>query len=127
MKKEYIAYEGDELTIEWYFNNRGKSSALEYFQDISFDRKKKALHLFKLLGDRSKIFNKEKFRSEGDQIYAIKPSSDRFLCFFFDGAKVIVTNAYEKKSAKMPAKEKQKALKAKENYKERCKAGDYYD
>jgi hypothetical protein len=52
---------------------------------------------------------------------------DRFFCFFFDGAKIIVTNAYEKKSAKMPPKEKDKALKAKANYIKRVKEGSYYD
>jgi len=80
-----------------------------------------------LLGDSGKIFNQEKFRYEGDQIYVFKPSPDRFFCFFFDGAKVIVTNAYEKKSAKMPTKEKDKALNAKENYIKKVKGGIYYD
>ncbi len=69
----------------------------------------------------------EKFRYEGDQIYAIKLITDSFLCFFYDGAKIIVTNAYEKKFDKMPASEKQKALKAKDDYIMRCKKGTYYD
>ncbi len=127
MKEKFIVHEGEEFTIEWYFDSRGKSNAFEYFQDLTFNRKKKAAYLFELLGETGKVFNKEKFRYEGDQIYAIKPSPDRFLCFFFDGGKIIVTNAYEKKSAKMPVKEKQKALKAKEDYKKRIKAGKYYD
>jgi len=127
MKKELIAYEGNEYTIEWYFNDRGKSEALGYFESLPNDRKKKFVHLLTLLGDSGKIFNQEKFRYEGDQIYVFKPSPDRFFCFFFDSAKVIVTNAYEKKSAKMPPKEKDKALKVKENYIKRVKEGTYYD
>lgn len=83
--------------------------------------------MFFLLGDIGKIFNEEKFRNEGDQIYAIKASADRFLCFFFDGSKLIITNAYEKKTAKMPQKEKQRALKAKADYTKRFKDGNYYD
>ena len=83
--------------------------------------------MFRLLGDSGKIFNKEKFRNEDDQIYAFKTSDDRFLCFFFDGAKVVITNAYEKKTQKMPAREKERALKAKADYTKRIKDGIYYE
>lgn len=127
MKKEFIAYEGQKYIIEWYFNDREKSEAFTYFESLPTDRKKKFFHLLAMMGDQGKIFNEEKFRYEGDQIYVFKPSPDRFFCFFFDGAKVIVTNAYEKKSAKMPPKEKDKALKVKENYIKRVKEGTYYD
>ena len=127
MKKEFIAYAGDELTIEWYFDEREKSSVLEYFEKLSFSRKKRFFHLLRLLGNMGKILNKEKFRYEGDKIYAFKAWQDRFLCFFFDGDKVIITNAYEKKSQKMPVKEKTKAVKARKNYLQRCKEGIYYE
>jgi len=127
IKKEFIAYKGSEYTIEWFFNDKGKSEAQAYFESLSIDRKKKCFHLLATMGDQGKIFNLEKFRHEGDQIYVFKPSPDRFFCFFFDGSKVIVTNAYEKKSAKMPTKEKDRALKARENYITRVKKGIYYD
>lgn len=127
MKKQIIAYEGREYLIEWYFSDKGKSEAFAYFESLPGDRQKKFAHLLMLLGDSGKIFNQEKFRHEGDQIYVFKPSPDRFFCFFFDGAKVIVTNAYEKKSAKMPPKEKEKALRSKEDYAKRVKKGTYYD
>ncbi len=126
-EKNYVAYCGAELTIEWYYTGRGKSEALDYFKDLPLSRKKKVAYMFESLAQLGKIFNKEKFRNEGDQIYAIKASEDRFLCFFFDGAKVIVTNAYAKKSAKMPPREKQKALKAKQDYIKRVKGGIYYE
>ncbi|HLJ31791.1 MAG TPA: type II toxin-antitoxin system RelE/ParE family toxin [Candidatus Babeliales bacterium] len=127
IKKEFIAYKGNKYTIEWFFNDKGSSEAQAYFESLPNDRKKKCFHLLSTMGDRGKIFNEEKFRHEGDQIYVFKPSPDRFFCFFFDGAKVVVTNAYEKKSAKMPPKEKDRALKAKENYITRVKKGTYYD
>lgn len=127
MKKELIAFEGQEFTIEWYFTSRGKSGALEYFQALPLNRKKKLIYFLEVLGNTGKIRNEEKFRYEGSQIYAIKPSPDRFLCFFFDGSKIIITSAYEKKSAKMPAREKERALKAKEDYKKRVKGGVYYE
>lgn len=73
-----------------------------------------------------KIFNEEKFRHEVTRFMQLKYRQID-LCFFFDGSKVIVTNAYEKKMAKMPQREKQKALKSKEDYIKRCKKGVYYE
>ncbi len=125
--KDFIAYDGEVFTIEWYFSDGGRSNALEYFETLSLERKKKLFKLMRKLGDFGKIFNQEQFRNEGDQIYAFKPQPDRFLCFFFDGAKVIITNAFEKKANKLPLREKQKALKAKEDFLTRSKKGTYYE
>jgi phage-related protein len=127
MKKNFIAYQGDEFTIEWYFDSKGKSSALEYYNGLPLHQKAKLEYLFRMLGDTGKIRSEEKFRHEGDQIYAFKPMPDRFLCFFYRGSKVIVTNAFEKKQDKMPAREKEKALKLKDDYIKRCKGGTYYE
>lgn len=127
MKKKFIAYEGEEFTIEWYFDSRGKSSALEYYQELTKSQKEKLYYLFYMLADTGEIRNEEKFRNEGDKIYAFKPIPDRFLCFFYQGSKVILTNAFEKKMDKMPPREKQKALNAKEDYIKRCNEGSYYE
>lgn len=81
MKKKIIAYEGKEYIIEWYFNDNGKSESLAYFKALSDDRQKKLARLFLLLGESGKIFNLEKFRYEGDQIYVFKSSPDRLFCF----------------------------------------------
>jgi hypothetical protein len=56
-----------------------------------------------------KIRNETKFRNEEDGIYAFKPKPDRFLCFFFSGKKIIVTNAFEKRQDKLPLEEKKKS------------------
>ena len=125
--KTFIAHQGESFTIEWYFNNRGKSSVLEYYENLPPERKKKLAHLLILLGDMGAIRNEEKFRHEGNQIYVFKIKPDRFFCFFYDGSKVIITNAYEKKMDKMSVKEKEKALKARDDYIDRCKRGNYYD
>ena len=125
--KKFIAYQGERFTIEWYFDSRGKSEVLKYYLELPLAQRNKILYLFSSFGDIGKIANKEKFRYEGDQIYAFKASPNRFLCFFFDGRKIIVTSTYKKQSAKMPAREKQRALKAKKDYKKRYKAGNYYE
>lgn len=123
MGNERVAYKGAVFAIEWYFNARGRSLALEYFESLSFERQKRTFFLFRWLCDVGKIFNEEKFRYEGEAIYAFKPAPDRFLCFFFEGSRVIVTNAYEKKSAKMPRAELLKAVAAKKDYEIRFEKG----
>lgn len=127
MSDKYIAYHGEKFIIEWYFDARGKSEVSDYFESLPLERKKKISHLFTLMGDRGKIHSPEKFLHEGDQIYVFKTMADRFFCFFFEGAKIILTNAYEKKSNKIPSGEKERAIRAKLDYKERCSKGCYYD
>lgn len=127
VKKNYIAYHGREFDIEWYFDEKGKAPALEYFNELTLEQKRKAVNLFKLMGEQGEVSNIEKFRYEGDQVYAFKVLPDRFLCFFHKDAKVIITNAFAKKSQKMPKNEKERALRHKENYLIRFKKGTYYD
>ena len=125
--KQRIAYEGIEFTIEWYYDIKGHSQALEYFMEQSKKKQRKLLNLFRLMGEQGQIFDKTKFRHEGDRIYAFKPQPDRYLCFFFAGKKIIVTNAFVKKSQKLPQGEKDQALKACQSYEKRVKGGDYYE
>jgi phage-related protein len=125
--KEFIAYKGNSLTIEWFFDKNGKSEALEYFEQLSDVQKRKTLLLFKRLGDFGKIADKTKFRNEGDKIFAFKPQPDSFLSFFYVEKKIVVTNGFLKKSQKLPKKEKDLALKRMNEYNSRIKSGDYYE
>ena len=125
--KEYIVFNGSKFTIEWYFYSKGKSAALDYFEALNDNEQIKSLGLFELMGNIGEIKNKTKFNYEGEKIYAFKPQPHRFLCFFFSGSKVIVTNAFHKKTNKLPAGEKQRALKCKEDYEIRVNRGDYYE
>ena len=124
---EYIAFEGEKFLIEWYFDSKGNSIALDYFESLNEDEQIKLLSLFELMGNIGVIKNETKFRNEGDKIYAFKPQPHRFLCFFFTGQKIIITNAFHKKTDKLPPKEKERALKIKENYESRISSGDYYE
>jgi len=124
---EYIAFEGEKFLIEWYFDSKGNSIALDYFESLNEDEQIKLLSLFELMGNIGVIKNETKFRNEGDKIYAFKPQPHRFLCFFFTGQKIIVTSAFHKKTDKLPPKEKERALKIKENYESRISSGDYYE
>jgi len=127
MKKEFIVYEGPEFTIEWYYNDRGKSPAKTYFDELDRERKVEAFELFKTMAQIGKILNITKFRHEGDGIYAFKPKPDRFLCFFFSGKKIVITNAFEKKKDKLSPIEKNRALSAQKDYKHRIEQREYYE
>jgi hypothetical protein len=71
--KQYVAYQGAEFSIEWYFDRKGQSQALEYFNKQPKDKQRKILNLFRLMGEQGKIFDETKFRNEGEKIYAFKP------------------------------------------------------
>lgn len=127
MPKEFIVYEGPEFTIEWYYNERGKSLAKTYYDELDRERKLEAFKLFMTMARIGKILNITKFRHEGEGIYAFKPKPDRFLCFFYSGKKIIITNAFEKKQDKLSPVEKKKALTFQKDYKIRVEEGTYYE
>lgn len=127
MVKGYIAYEGEQFTIEWYYSEKGESQAFEYYLSLASIDRVKVLRLFKIMGDIGKIQDECKFRNEGEKIYAFKPKPHRFLSFFVEGKKIIVTNAFWKKQDKLPTNERDRALMCRESYKSRIKAGTYYE
>jgi phage-related protein len=75
------------------------------------------------MGDLGKIYDITKFRNEGDGIYAFKPQPDRYLSFFTDNKKIIVTNGFKKKTKKLPKNEKELAMKYRQDYFERKTGG----
>ena len=125
--KEYLAYKGEKFIIEWYYNQKGKSQPLEFFNNLSQVEQQKFFHLLKRMGDFGFISDKTKFRNEDDGIYAFKPQPNRFLSFFFEGKKIIITNAFIKKSQKLKKQDKYCAVLAREDYSKRIKMGAYYE
>lgn len=125
--REYIAYEGEKYTIEWYYTENGDSPAFDYYNALNKGQRLKLLYLLKRMGDIGKIIDTTKFNSEGDQIFAFKPQPDRFLCFFVKKGKIIITNGFCKKQQKLPKTEKERALGYKGSYEKRIKNGGYYE
>ena len=125
--KEYIAYAGKAFQIEWYYSQSGKSQALDYAEGLTQKEQVKLINLLEVMGDIGRIRGQDKFRNEGDKIYAFKPQPHRFLCFFMSGQKIIITNAFHKKQQKLPKSEKDRAVKAMEDYQKRVKEGTYYE
>ncbi|EPF26825.1 hypothetical protein HMPREF1221_00402 [Treponema socranskii subsp. paredis ATCC 35535] len=117
-EKSSLIYEGDCFRIEWFYDQNGFSQAYEYFLKTSDVQKRKLLILIKKMGDFGKIFDKTKFNYEGDQIYVFKPQPDRYLCFFFKGKRIIITNAFYKKTQKLPLSEKKRSMEILKKYDE---------
>jgi len=121
--KSCIIYSGSRFTLEWYYDKNGKSVVKEFYLETSEDLQKKFLILVKRMGDLGKIYDITKFRNEGDGIYAFKPQPDRYLSFFTDGKKIIVTNGFKKNTDKLPKNEKDLAIRCRQDYLERRNGG----
>jgi hypothetical protein len=48
--KEFVAYQGEFYTIEWFFDQKGTSQALEYFYAMNASQKRKLLMLLNAWG-----------------------------------------------------------------------------
>lgn len=115
------------MTIEWFYSQKDESQALDFFNNLSSQEQQKFFYLVKRLGDFGFISDKTKFRNEGDGIYAFKPQPNRFLAFFIEGGKVIITNAFTKKGQKLRKQDKDTAVLARTEYKRRVQEGCYYE
>ena len=118
-----VIYDGLKFTLEWYYDKDGKSVAYDYFKESTEEIQDKFLILVKKMGDFGKIYDKTKFRNEGDGIYAFKPQPDRYLSFFTDGKKIIITNGFKKKTDKLPKNEKDLSIRYRQDYLERKTGG----
>jgi hypothetical protein len=76
-----IIYIGAKYILEWYYNKNGDSIGYDYFLETTQEQKRKFLILIKRMGDFGKIFDKTKFRYEGDGIFAFKPQPEIFIIF----------------------------------------------
>ena len=111
-----IAYEGKYFTLEWYQDDKGKSQAQKYYAKLTTNQRFKVIALFARMANIGEIKNITKFRNEGDKIFSFKPQPDRFLCFFVKDKKIIITNAFRKKTTKLPASEKKIAMACRNNF-----------
>ena len=114
-----LIYSGDKFSLEWYYDKNGNSVANEFYLKTDEGLQRKFLVLVKKIGDFGKIYDTLKFRNEGDGIYAFKPQPDRYLSFFTDNKKIIVTNGFKKKTDKLPKIEKKRAMEYRNEYFER--------
>ena len=128
-KEEYIYYQGDKFQVEFYFTETGEIPAKEYLENTPLNIKIKLAVLVKRIAEAGKIFDITKFRmvDHKEKIFEFKPKGYRFFNFFHEGRKVIITNAYMKKSQKVSRKALEKAKTIKKDYISRVKRGIYYE
>ncbi len=111
-----IVYNGIKYDVEMIEFGNGKSEAEKFYNSLSEKSKVGFYRLFMALGNNGFIKSKKHFNYEGDKIYAFKNEQARFLCFFANERKVVITHGFNKKQDKIPANEKEKALKIKKLY-----------
>jgi len=128
-KEDYIFYQGEKFQVEFYFTETGEIPAKEYLEKESLGVQVKLAALVKYIADHGILFNRTKFRKVDlkENIFEFKPLDHRFFSFFYEGKKIIITNAYRKKSQKVSKRDLEKAKNVKKTYTNRLKEGVYYE
>ncbi|MDD3656468.1 MAG: type II toxin-antitoxin system RelE/ParE family toxin [Atribacterota bacterium] len=85
--------------------------------------------LVKYIADHGRLFDKTKVRKvdSDEKIFEFKPKEHRFFSFFYKEKKIIITNAYMKKSQKVSKNDLEKAKNIKRDYIARVIGGNYYE
>jgi len=127
--EEYVFYRGEKFQVEFYFTDQGTLPAKEYFDGADRQVKIKLLALVKYMAEEGRLFDEGKFRivDKQEKIYEFKPLAERFFNFFYEGRKIILTNAYRKKGQKVDKRALIKAISLKKDYELRVKGGIYYE
>ena len=127
-KEDYIFYQGEKFQVEFYFTETGEMPAKEYLEQESLGVQVKLAALVKYIADHGMLFNRTKFRKvdSKDNIFEFKPLDHRFFSFFYKDRKIIITNAYMKKSQKVSKRDLEKAKNIKKTYIDRLKGEIYY-
>lgn len=128
-QEDYIFYEGEKFRVEFYFTQKGEIPAKEYLKLSDKQVRLKLSALVKYMADSGRLFDETKFRlvDQQEKIYEFKPKGERFFNFFYEGGRIIITNAYRKKGQKVDQRELAKAINFKTDYEFRVKGGIYYE
>ena len=120
---------GEKFQVEFYFTQKGEMPAREYFYLTDKQIRTKLSALVKHIADTGMLFDERKFRlvDRREKIYEFKPMEERFFNFFYEGRKIIITNAYRKHGQKVDQRELAKAINIKMDYEFRVKGGIYYE
>ena len=127
-EEDYVFYQGEKFQVEFYFTEKGELPAKEYFESLERQVQIKLLALVKYMAEEGRLFDETKFRpvDKKEKIYEFKPFAERFFNFFYEGQKVIITNAYRKKGQKVDLRALARAINSKKDYEFRVKGGSYY-
>ena len=128
-QEEYIFYRGEKFQIEFYFTQKGAMPAKEYYDASDHYTKVKLYSLVRFMAANGRLFDEKRFRlvHKKEKIYEFKPNDERFFNFFWEGRRIIITNAYPKKGQKVDQRELERAINSKRDYEFRVKGGIYYE
>ncbi len=118
-----LVYDGTVLRIEFYVAPNGTIPAEDWLEQISLAAQQKFAALFARMGDTGKIWNERKFKhlTSTDQLFEFKVESDRILCFFFVGRRLILTHGFRKAGDKTPKREIDRAETCKKDFEGRVR------
>lgn len=111
------------FTVDFYRTENGTCPVQEFLDSLNDKMRAKVLRMILLLEEHGTELREPYSKPLNDGIFElrIKQSSDitRVLYFFMTGKKIILTNGFMKKSMKIPRPEIYKALKYREDYRNR--------
>lgn len=90
---------GSKFTIDEIVKN-GKSHVKSFVDSLEQRQRAGIIQLIENVADNGPPRNKEKFRHEGDEIYALKYNQVRIYCFFEKNKLILLTNGAIKKQRK---------------------------
>ena len=116
-----LVYDGVAFRLEFYVAPSGAVPAEAWLEQLPLESQQKFAALFVRMGDTGKIWNERKFKhlTGADQIFEFKVETDRILCFFLAGKRLILTHGFRKTGDKTPRQEIERA----ESYKEEMERG----
>lgn len=112
-----ILFEGSCRRICELIKNE-KSTIRPFIQSLEVSERNSLLRLIEALGQRD-MRNAEKFRHEGNGIYAIKSGQVRIYCFFDEGNMMVLTNGIKKKQNRARREDTEKAESLRDYYMEK--------
>lgn len=80
--------------------HKGKSDIRRFLDKLPIKESAKIMAFLVRIANNGPPINEEKFRHEGDQIYAIKSGQVRIYCCYFGKKIILLTNGVIKKSRK---------------------------
>jgi len=88
-------YPGQKFLIQGVVKN-GKSLLRPFLEGLPQADKAQCSASITKIGDHGPLHNKEKFRKESPNIYAIKTKNIRIYCFFAGKKLIILTHGFKK-------------------------------
>ena len=114
--RRIVAYAGSAFTVAFAITNNGSPGYEFYISSVLKDSDRaKLLHLFKLIGEKGRISNKEHFKKiDATDFFEFKNFQIRMPCYFLPNKILVITHGFIKKTGKIPKSELDRAERIKQ-------------